>query len=244
MRGSLTSGTRNLWQLGLGFSWLNRQIRLDYGFGLPLTGITQTLGAHTISCSYRFGYQDPEEDLSPELHEKRLLRRSAEQALEYARKEMVIAKQERDKASAEIETLQKKIHEAESIKATKRAQDADKKAREQNSEAYRISMESYDKAKNADSDMNKRIHMLEGIVADYEPRLPDIGEAKTELAKMRQEKNKLEEEYRLTMYYYQKLVERGASTSERNRFLKRILTKYEKTGIDINDIHQEIEKLR
>lgn len=55
VRGSLGVGSRSYRQLALGLSYKIARMQFDYGFALPLGGITGTYGSHRLGLTMRFG---------------------------------------------------------------------------------------------------------------------------------------------------------------------------------------------
>lgn len=54
LRGGLSIGSRDYKELTSGLSYRTRRIQIDYGFGIPLAGIS-TMGSHRVGLSVRFG---------------------------------------------------------------------------------------------------------------------------------------------------------------------------------------------
>ncbi len=54
LRGALAVGSRDLKELTAGLSYRTRRIQVDYGFGMPLGGISSA-GSHRVGFSVRFG---------------------------------------------------------------------------------------------------------------------------------------------------------------------------------------------
>lgn len=55
VRGALGMGSRDYRQLGFGLSYKISRMQFDYGFALPLAGLTSTSGTHRIGLTIRFG---------------------------------------------------------------------------------------------------------------------------------------------------------------------------------------------
>ncbi|OGR85075.1 MAG: hypothetical protein A3J74_08680 [Elusimicrobia bacterium RIFCSPHIGHO2_02_FULL_57_9] len=55
IRGSLGVGTRSTRQIALGLSYKIYRMQFDYGFALPLGGLTGSYGSHRLGISFRFG---------------------------------------------------------------------------------------------------------------------------------------------------------------------------------------------
>lgn len=54
LRGALSVGSRDLKEAAAGLSYRTRRIQVDYGFGMPLGGVS-TAGSHRVGFSVRFG---------------------------------------------------------------------------------------------------------------------------------------------------------------------------------------------
>lgn len=54
LRGALAVGSRDLKEVTTGLSYRTRRIQVDYGFGMPLGGVS-TAGSHRVGFSVRFG---------------------------------------------------------------------------------------------------------------------------------------------------------------------------------------------
>ncbi len=55
VRGALSLGSRDFRQLGIGLSYKISRMQFDYGFALPMSGLTSTSGSHRIGLNIRFG---------------------------------------------------------------------------------------------------------------------------------------------------------------------------------------------
>lgn len=243
-RALLGIGSRNYRMLGLGCSYLFRQIRIDYGFSFPLSGIENTLGSHYLNINFRFGIQDPEEYFSPELRKKRVLRRLAEKEIKRAKHERELAEKSRRKALQEIEALEKLAFEMESRKASKRAARAEKNARVKYIEAYQTALEIYDKKKSEGLSLQKCMTLLERTIKEFKKLNIDVSAAKKQLKKDKKQLKGINERYQLTVFYYRKVVERGASINERKGILEKIIRKYRKYRIDLSEAENELKKLK
>jgi len=55
VRGSLSTGSRDFRQLSFGLSYKISRMQFDYGFALPIAGMTSTSGSHRLGLTLRFG---------------------------------------------------------------------------------------------------------------------------------------------------------------------------------------------
>lgn len=55
VRGALSAGSRDHRQLAMGLSYKISRMQLDYGFALPMGGLTSTSGSHRLGLTMRFG---------------------------------------------------------------------------------------------------------------------------------------------------------------------------------------------
>lgn len=61
LRGSLGGGTRAYRQIGLGLSYKIYKMQFDYGFALPLGGLSGASGSHRMGLTFRFGSSGEQE---------------------------------------------------------------------------------------------------------------------------------------------------------------------------------------
>lgn len=242
LQGSLGFGSRNYRKMGIGCSYLYQQIRLDYSYIMNLQGIEDTMGNHSISFSFKFGMQDPEEYFSAELHEKRRRRREAEREILIARRERERVEREREQVMLEVESLQKRAHATYIEAAMERAEKAEKRAQASYQEAYRLAVELYDRKKNEGLPLRKQKIFLERTVEEFKDKNIDVSLARRELKRVARKYNTALGEYKLTMDYYKKVAERGSSKGELASILKKILQKYKKYGINLSEARRELKK--
>lgn len=55
VRGGIGMGSRDYRQLAMGLSYKVHRMQFDYGFALPVGGLTQTNGTHRVGLTWRFG---------------------------------------------------------------------------------------------------------------------------------------------------------------------------------------------
>ena len=55
VRGSLSTGSRDFRQMSFGLSYKISRMQFDYGFALPIGGLTATSGSHRMGLTFRFG---------------------------------------------------------------------------------------------------------------------------------------------------------------------------------------------
>ena len=55
VRGSLANGSRDYRQVAFGLSYKINRMQFDYGFALPLGGLSGTSGTHRLGLTFRFG---------------------------------------------------------------------------------------------------------------------------------------------------------------------------------------------
>lgn len=55
VRGALSTGSRDFRQLAFGLSYKISRMQFDYGFALPIGGLTSTSGSHRLGLTMRFG---------------------------------------------------------------------------------------------------------------------------------------------------------------------------------------------
>jgi TolA-binding protein len=67
VRGGLTIGTRDLRHISMGLSYKIHRMQFDYGFALPVGGLTSTNGTHRVGLTWRFGSPKQADDLLGEM---------------------------------------------------------------------------------------------------------------------------------------------------------------------------------
>ncbi len=67
VRGGLAYGSRDYRQISMGVSYKIRRLQFDYGFALPIGGLTASNGSHRIGLTWRFGAPRAEEALLGEM---------------------------------------------------------------------------------------------------------------------------------------------------------------------------------
>ncbi|MEK7383527.1 MAG: type IX secretion system membrane protein PorP/SprF, partial [Elusimicrobiota bacterium] len=55
VRGALSMGTRDHRELSMGLSYKIHRMQVDYGFALPVGGLSSTNGSHRVGLTWRFG---------------------------------------------------------------------------------------------------------------------------------------------------------------------------------------------
>jgi hypothetical protein len=86
--------------------------------------------------------------------------------------------------------------------------------------------------------------LLEKIYTDFNKKGVDLSTINRELKNLKEEESKAKKDFDLSMNFYQRLVQQGASKEERRGMLERIIQKYKGTGIDIKSAEEEIKSLR
>ncbi len=83
VRGSLGVGDQQWRQMTIGLSYRINKIEVDYGFVMPLGGISGTAGTHRVALTFHFGAPTPEDEITRELLGKLRDARSNQQPYPY-----------------------------------------------------------------------------------------------------------------------------------------------------------------
>lgn len=230
-----------------GASFKLESFQFDYAWIYPMSGIEGTLGIQQISMTARLG-KAPVDPL-----ELQLIRE---------KEERIRAETDARNATAERDRLKKQLIELTDQK-TRAAQEAERRsseqalreARSQESQEQRAAKRELLSAYTAAiADYNARVtkgvsllekrQALEKIQADFAGKDIDLSTVTRELRNLREEETKARKDYELSMSFYNRLVEQGASTDERRSMLERIIQKYRETGVDIRTAESEMEQMK
>jgi hypothetical protein len=248
-------GSRNYSSLSFGASYKMESFQLDYATVYPLQGIEGTLGIQQISLIVRMG-KPPIDPL-----EKQLIKEKEDRIR--AEAEAMNAKAERDrlkkqlieltaaKTQAELElekrSAEKALQDAQgqekNIKQTEETQQKVTQTRNVFNE-YTTALTNYNNAVSQGAGLSEKRRLLEKIYTDFNKKGVDLSTINRELKNLKEEESKAKKDFDLSMNFYQRLVQQGASKEERRGMLERIIQKYKGTGIDIKSAEEEIKSLR
>jgi hypothetical protein len=252
VRAGAATASRNIASVSFGASYKMESFQIDYATVYPLQGVQGTLGIQQVSLSLRLG-KSPVDPIEQQLIQEREAR--------------VRAELEARKAKAEIDRLKTQLYELTQAKsqsdqeaerraaefALKEAQDAeahDKAIHRTNSQTKTV-LTSYT---NAVADYNARVaqgiglqekrRVLEKIANDFANKNVDLSTVERELRSLKVDETKAKRDFDLSMSFYRRLVQQGASTDERRSMLERIIQKYKGSGVEITPAEDEIKQLK
>lgn len=248
-------GSRNYSTLSFGASYRMESLQFDYATVLPLQGIEGTLGIQQISLIIRLG-KPPVDPM-----EKQLIKEKEDRIR--AETEAMNAKAERDRLKKQLFDLTqaktKTEKDLERIAAEKALQDAMEQERAAKAQTenqveksnqralynnYTTALANYNSSVSKGIGLAEKRRMLEKILAEFDNKGIDMGTVNRELRNLKNEEGKLKKDFDLSMTFYQRLVQQGASVEERRGMLERIIEKYKGTGINLSSAEEEIKALK
>lgn len=248
-------GSRNYATINFGASYKMESLQIDYATVYPLQGVEDTLGIQQVSLTVRLG-KPPMDPLEQQLIREKEKRIRAETEARYA-------KAERDRLKTKLyELTQEKSleqQEEEEAAAAKALRDAQERARLE-AEASRSDEERTKQQKlfneytNALADYNDQVRrgiglskkkaILERIYAKFKGSGIDLSTVNRELKSLKVAQARAKKDFRLSMNFYRRLVEQGATMKERRSMLERIIQKYRNSGVDIKEALDEMESIK
>jgi hypothetical protein len=85
--------------------------------------------------------------------------------------------------------------------------------------------------------------LLSALVRKYENKGIDLSTARNEQERVKSDLAQVSSDFRITLDFYKKTVAQGADAAERVSLLERMLKKYQKTGIDLTEVREELNRL-
>lgn len=261
LRGGVGVGGRDYRQVSLGGGYEVSGLVIDYVYAMPLGASDGTGNLHNISLSFKFGRSYSENDLEDELLRERAAVLRAQEALMEAEAQAAYIKKERNtlltEYGTELERLKSELEEAKSqatlspivvpdhpLTPAERERVARNSARESYATAYDAAMRAYSTRVSRGAGLEERADLLKVTLGKYKTKGVNVSYAEKELERVQSELAQIYTDYRITMDFYKKTVARGASTVERLSLLERVIKKYSTSGINLTDVHKEIEKLK
>jgi len=249
-------GSRNFSSLSFGASYKLESLQLDYASVLPLEGVQGTMGMQQISLIVRLG-KPPVDPLEQQLIREKEERIRAETEARYAKAErdrlkaqlyaLTEEKSKEDKNRSE-EAAQKALKEAESQKAKYNreapATNVDTGGRREIVNQYADALAEYNRRVRAGGTLKEKQEMLREIILKFKESGVDISTVDRELKSLNVDEARAKKDFDLSMNFYKRLVQQGASTDDRRGMLKRIIEKYKGTGIDIKPAQDELDSLK
>lgn len=251
LRTSVAFGSRDFSQLTAGLSYRVNSLQIDYGFVMPLSGITfgNSQGTHRISLTMRFGKRlsGPEEEAA--------LRAAAEEAAKRAEEELEAAKKESERLMREMEKIRResdqqveKIKQESQIWKNELEETRKKSGKEvavkQLDTRIADKLNEYWKRKFAGATLDERIGILTQILRDFSDTGLDLSLIERELNSTKSEKARAEDDLEVSWNYYNKIAARGATVTEKIRLLSRLIERFARTGIDLTKLETELKVLK
>lgn len=250
--GGLGSGSYST--LSFGASYRMDSFQLDYASILPLAGIQGTLGTQQISLTVRLG-KPPIDPMEAQLMKEKEERIKAET-------EARNAKAERDRLKSQLMALTESKTQRQKDQETEAARQALEELKRQSLQrdrevkqaAPRADTASFNEYTAAISDYNEKVRqgltleekeaILQKISNRFEKTGLDLSTVRREIKSLDVEKARSKRDYELSMNFYQRLVQQGASAEERRGMLQRIIQKYKGGGVDIKSAEEEMRLIK
>lgn len=260
VRGGAGFGNRDYRRINMGLGYEMNGVGLDYVFALPLGAADDTGNLHNVALSYRFGRAPAEDELLTLIAQEREATVRAEEALKIAEAEALFVKEERNSLLAqytqEIEKLKAALANAPKggvvkpapaaprvMTAEERERFAREKVAKEFAAAYQASYRAYRVQVERGATLSKRLELLSALVRKYENKGIDLSTARNEQERVKSDLAQVSSDFRITLDFYKKTVAQGADAAERVSLLERMLKKYQKTGIDLTEVREELKRL-
>jgi len=254
LRGSLGIGSRDYLNFATGIGYKTNELQFDYAILYPLIGIKDTFGSHRVSLTLKFGpilrTTEDTSALKKQLEDETLKREEIEKKLNFAQLEInELKKKLEESLSKQPETIEKKPLKKEIKKEIKEKEikpveipKEEKTYKEGIENEFKKEMKNYIDV-SVKLNIAERLKVIKNIISKYENKL-DIKQATDEYNILLQELNIQQKNYKESVLYYKKLVNRGISEEERIDLLNKIINKYKVFGIDISEIENELKILK
>ncbi|MCG3205310.1 MAG: hypothetical protein KCHDKBKB_02029 [Elusimicrobia bacterium] len=256
IRAGVSNGSRSYSALSFGASYKIDAFQLDYASLLPLQGITGTLGIQQVSLTLRLG-KPPADPIEKQLIKEKEGRIRAETEARYA-------KAEADRLKKQLYALTEAKTQAERLSEQKAAEQALKEAQELEDRAakektstdklnsqtqsiytrYTAALADYNSKVTQGMGLEEKRRTLEKILADFTGKGVDLGTVQREIKNLKGEESKAKKDFDLSMNFYRRLVDQGASADERRGMLERIIQKYKGSGINVSAAEEEMKLLK
>ena len=238
-RGALAIGSRSFSQVTIGFSYRLNVAQVDYGFLMPLGGITfgSSQGNHRITLTLRFGKTMAEPDYELRMRAAEISAQKAEGELEQLKKEADQMAPGREKLGAESEETQLGIDSPPEILEKELTA-------EEIAARFAQALNRYWLRKSQEATVDERISILSQILKDFSDSEINLSQIEKELAVAKSDRAKAEVDLAVAWDYYQQMVARGASVPERIQLLSEMTIQFARTGADLKNILEELKALR
>lgn len=242
-------GSRDFATVTFGASYKMESLQFDYATVYPLQGVEDTLGIQQIALTVRLG-KPPMDPLEAQLIKEKEQRIRAETEARYA-------KAERDRLKKQLLELTEGKTEREREDENQSAAEALRDAQEQANQAaetrrqeavdlfnaYTRALANYNEQVRRGIDLSEKKRLLDQIRREFDGKGVNMATVEREMRSLDVAQNRAKQDFDLSMRFYSRLVEQGASEEERRSMLERIVQKYRGTGIDIAGATTELETL-
>jgi len=248
-------GSRNYATVSFGASLKLESIQFDYATIFPLEGVEDTIGTQQISLTVRLG-KPPSDPLEQQLIKEKEQRIRAETEARYAKAERDRLKKRLLLLTQEKTEGEKADERAASARALKEAKAAAKQQAEKDQARknqankqklfndYTKALSQYNDQVRRGIDLKQKKTLLESIMKRFKDKGINIDTIERELISLRKSQTQAHKDFDLSMNFYNRLVEQGASVDERRTMLQRIIQKYSGSGINIKSALDERESLK
>ncbi len=245
LRAGGASASRGYQTVSFGASYKLESLQFDYALIFPLSGIQGTLGIQQVSLSARFGKAptDPIEQQLVTEKEKRVKAeaeaRNATAERDRLKKELMSLTDKGRPADAERVAAQKTQTETHAAEARN-----ERGARRTLTNSYTAALGDYNTKVSQGAALPEKRRLLEKIQTDYAGKGIDTSTLTRELRGLKDEELKAKKDFDLSMSFYARLAQQGASAEERRSMLERIVQKYRDAGIDVRSAEDELKRLK
>lgn len=226
-------GSNNRADVSIGAAYRMDFLQFDYATIYPLQSVDSTLGMQQVSLTVRFGRRE----VDPIENE---LAREREQRLK-AEADARAARTERDRLREELYLMTAKNpgdgrNFAREMAAAAKTDDPD-------SARYKAALGSYAIKVDRGMSLKDRRRAMEWLIEEFAPRKVDVSFARQELRRVRDDEGRIQNDFKMSMSFYKRIVQQGASRPERIGMLERIIQKYRSSGVDVSEAENELKKL-
>lgn len=256
LRAGAASGTRSYSSLSFGASYKLEAFQFDYATILPLQGISGTLGIQQVSLTIRLG-KPPVDPIEKQLIKEKEDRIRAETEARYAKAEADRLKKQlyalteaktQSEQEAERRASEKALKEAqaqeENFQSTKESAQIENTQARSTYSKYTAALADYNSKVTEGIGLEEKRKILEKIMTEFKGKGVDLSTVARELKSFKGDETKAKKEFDLSMTFYRRLVQQGASSDERRGMLERIIQKYKETGINLSSVEDEMKVLK
>lgn len=245
----------NSTSISAGASYKMPSIQFDYAFIMPLQGVEGTLGIQQVSLTIRLG-KAPVDPVEQQLIKEREERIRAESEARYAKaerdrlkKQLYALTEEKTQVEqqAERESSQRALEEAKAQEVRSQAEKANREKAAQTKSvftSYTSALADYNAKVSQGMGMAEKKRILEKILNEFNNKGVDLSTVNRELKSLKDDELKAKKDFDLSMSFYRRLVQQGASIEERRGMLERIIQKYKGTGIETGPAQDEMKTLK